>query len=326
MQQQQQQQQQQPQQQRYPPGSYYGGQPMYPGQASTYGAGSTAEDPFAEIYSEEMARNGMPINQQPMYYPGMQMGMAPPMAPMPYGMPMMMPGPWGYMGYAPSMGTPSMYSGASGMMYPNYPMMPYGGAPPAMNPMSMSMAKQRSDQVWNEAVNKYEKTAHSVRSQTVPPVLITGSEGAWQRDADNLTAAAAAAAAAAASAAPQPPSEVTPRMRRRVPSSRGSEFAAPSTVSAGEADGKFIHGLGPLARAEREISQVKTSKARSSQFRETRSQARTSAVRTSSANAAMTPREPFPVPATASTSSTSAASESVAFPARARSKSGVLNA
>merc|ERR1712142_849629 len=105
---------------------------------------------------------------------------------------------------------------------------------------------------------------------------------------------------------------------------RGSEFAAPSTVSAGEVDGKLPHGLGPLARAEREISQVKTSKARSSQFRETRSQARTSAVRTSSANAAMTPREPFPVPATASTSSTSAASESAAFPARARSKSGVL--
>ena len=80
-----------------------------------------------------------------------------------------------------------------------------------------------------------------------------------------------------------------------------------------------------LHRAEREISQVKTSKARSSQFRETRSQARTSAVRTSSAHAAMTQREPFPVPATAaSTSSTSAASESAAFPARARSKSGVL--
>merc|ERR1712168_563956 len=188
-------------------------------------------------------------------------------------------------------------------------MMPYGGAPPAMNPMSMSMAKQRSDQVWTDAVNKYEKTAHSVRGQTVPPVLISGSEAAWQRDADNLAAApAAAASAAAASAVPQPPSDVTPRVRRRVPSSRGSEFAAPSTVSAGEVDGKLPHGLGPLARAEREISQVKTSKARSSQFRETRSQARTSAVRTSSANSAMTSREPFPVPATASTSSTSAAS------------------
>ena len=48
------------------------------------------------------------------------MGMAMPMGPMGYGMPpMMMPGPWGFMGYppsmgAPSMGTPSMYSGNSG--------------------------------------------------------------------------------------------------------------------------------------------------------------------------------------------------------------------
>ena len=41
-----------------------GGGGMGGGQASTYGAPSfQAEDPFAEIYSEEMARNGMPIQQ-----------------------------------------------------------------------------------------------------------------------------------------------------------------------------------------------------------------------------------------------------------------------
>merc|ERR1719431_462229 len=148
-------------------GSQYGGGPMFygGGQASTYGPGSQAEDPFAEIYSEEMARNGMPVNQQQMYHPGMQMGVAPPMGHMGYGMPMMVPGPWGYVGYPPSMGTPSVYSGASGVMYPNYPMMPFGGPPPAMNPMSMSMAKQHSDRVWNDAVNKYDRRnmTHSVR-------------------------------------------------------------------------------------------------------------------------------------------------------------------
>jgi len=224
----------------------------------------------------------------------------------------MMPGPWGYMGYPPSVPTPSMYSGHSGMMYPNYPMMPFGGAAPAMNPMTMSMTKQRSDRVWNDAVNKYETTAaHSVRSQTVPPVLVSGNESAWQESK-------AARSAAAPPAVSQPTSgetpQATPRMRRRVPSSRGSEFAAPSTLSEPDPDAKLPHGLGPLARAEREISQVKSSKARSSQFRETRSLApRASSTRTASANAAMT-REPLP-----------AADELIPAPTtRGRSKSGAV--
>jgi len=286
------------------------------GQASTYGPASQAEDPFAEIYSEEMARNGMPINQQPMYYPGMQMGMAPAMGPMGYGMPMMMPGPWGFMGYPPSMGTPSMYSGASGMTFPNYPMMPFGGGAPTMNPMSMSMAKQRSDRVWNDAVNKYDREAHNIRSQTVPPVLISGNESAWQ---DSEVAAPRGAAPPAPASGAPPASDVTPmatpKMRRRVPSSRGSEFAAPSTASGPDFGSKLPHGLGPLARAEREISQVKSSKARSSQFRETRSLARASSTRTASAHAAVT-REPFPA---------ASASISEAFPAtRGKSKSTVV--
>jgi len=72
------------------------------------------------------------------------------------------------------------------------------------------------------------------------------------------------------------------------------------------------HGLGPLARADREISQVKSSKARSSQFRETRSLARGSPARTSSAHAPLTrpplaPNDPLPAPTM-----------------RARSKSGVV--
>lgn len=285
---------------------YYGG-----GQASTYGVPSQAGDPFAEIYAEEMANKGMPINQQ-MFYPGMQMGMAPAMQPMGYGMPMMMPAPWGYMGYPPSMPTPSMYSGASGMMMPPYGMMPYGSQAGNMNPMSMSVAKQRSDQVWNEAVNKYERQPHNVRSQTVPPVLVTGNESTWQ-DSDGPAAASSQAPPfSAAQPNAGPPTDMnTPRVRRRVPSSRGSEYAAPSTYSA--EDTKITHGLGPLARAEREISQVKSSKARSSQFRETRSLARTSATRTSSAHAPLIRHElPAQVDLLPAPS------------ARARSKSGVV--
>lgn len=310
---------QQQQQQRYnqgaQPSQYSGGPPMYygggggGGQASTYGVPSQAEDPFAEIYAEEMSNRGMPMNQQQMYHPGMQMGMAMPMGPMGYGMPpMMMPGPWGFMGYppsmgAPSMGTPSMYSGNSGMMYPNPMMMPYGAPAGNMNPMAMSMTKQKSDRVWNEAVNKYDRDAHTIRSQTVPPVLVSRDE-TWQDSAPAPPQVPSFSAA-------QPSAGHSPRMRRRIPSSRGSEYAAPST-SSGDVDAKTPHGLGPLARAEREISQVKSSKARSSQFRETRSLARASSTRTASAHAPLTrepvaPMETLPAPTT-----------------RGRSKSGVV--
>merc|ERR1719309_429607 len=171
------------------------------------------------------------------------------------------------------------------------------------------MTKQRSDRVWNDAVNKYETTAaHSVRSQTVPPVLVSGNESAWQESK-------AARSAAAPPAVSQPTSgetpQATPRMRRRVPSSRGSEFAAPSTLSEPDPDAKLPHGLGPLARAEREISQVKSSKARSSQFRETRSLARTPSARTASAHAPLM-RDP------------AAPNEAFPAPTRGRSKSGVV--
>jgi len=218
-----------------------------------------------------------------------------------------MPGPWGFMGYAPSMGTPSMYSANSGMMYPNYPMMPYGGPAGNINPMSMSMTKQKSDRVWNEAVNKYERDAHAIRSQTVPPVLVSGNESTWQ---DSEATPAQPPPPMPTFAATQPSAGPSPRVRRRVPSSRGSEFAAPST-SSGDIDAKMPHGLGPLARAEREISQVKSSKARSSQFRETRSLARTPSARTASAHAPLM-RDP------------AAPNEAFPAPTRGRSKSGVV--
>ena len=68
----------------------------------------------------------------------------------------------------------------------------------------------------------------------------------------------------------------------------------------------------PFSRAEREISQVKSSKARSSQFRETRSLARASSTRTASAHAPLT-REPV------------ASMETLPAPTtRGRSKSGVV--
>merc|ERR1719419_937492 len=169
-----------------------------------------------------------------------------------------------------------------------------------------------NDAIWR-AADKYDRDAHAIRSQTVPPVLVSGNESTWQDS--EVTSAPAPHPQVAPRSAAQPsvgPSPLTtPRMRRRVPSSRGSEFAAPST-SSGDVDARMPHGLGPLARAEREISQVKSSKARSSQFRETRSLARASSTRTASAHAPLT-REPIPAPP-----------EAVSAPTRARSKSGVV--